>query len=139
MTESVFVDTGAWIATAVSSDNLHSKASQAMKRLVAHRCLLVTSDFVLSETLTRIRYDAGHKQAVAFLARIDAAIEAGSARLDRIDDATFRAARQTFVDFDDQDFSFVDCTSFALAKSLQIARVFGFDRHFFTMGFQLFP
>lgn len=139
MTRRVFVDTGAWIAVAVRTDGLHRSAAEALRRLVASRHLLVTSDYVLSETLTRIRYDSGHAIAMQFLHTFDAAVEAGTTVLVRVDDGVFAEARTTFESYEDQDFSFVDCTSFALAKSLDIDTVFAFDHHFSVMGFVRTP
>jgi len=135
----VFVDTGAWMATALKTDNLHPAASAAMRRLIKDRTLLVTTDFVLSETLTRLRYDAGHPRACEFLTTLDRSIEARTAALVRVDDASFAEARRIFLDYADQDFSFVDCTSFAVARKLGIDTAFAFDHHFATMGFIMTP
>lgn len=139
MTCRLFVDTGAWIAVTVKVDRLHRAAALAMKKVVADRSLLVTSDYVLSETLTRIRYDAGHSSAIRFLSAFDAAVDSGGAALVRVDDVSFSEARRIFSAYADQDFSFVDCTSFALARSLGLDTVFGFDHHFSVMGFKLMP
>ena len=38
--------------------------------------------------------------------------------------------RAIAVDWPDQDFSIVDCTSFALIERLDIEHAFAFDRHF---------
>ena len=44
-----------------------------------------------------------------------------------------------FEDYADQVFSFVDCTSFVIARHAGIKEVFAFDQHFNTMGFMLRP
>ncbi|MHB2016615.1 MAG: type II toxin-antitoxin system VapC family toxin [Candidatus Xenobia bacterium] len=133
------MDTGAWIAISLRADRLHRTASQALRNLVRRRSLLVTSDYVFSETVTRLRYDAGHQAAITFMKFLDAAIEANSTRMVRIPDEIFSAARGLFETYEDQDFSFVDCTSFALVRSLGLDTVFGFDHHFLVMGFRLIP
>lgn len=139
MSRRVFVDTGAWIAVTIKTDRLHRYAAAAMKGLIAARTLLVTSDYVLSETLTRVRYDAGHPNAVKFLRTFDASAKVGSVLLVRVDEGVFAESRRIFETYDDQEFSFVDCTSFALARSLGIDTAFAFDHHFTTMGFVLMP
>jgi predicted nucleic acid-binding protein len=48
----VFVDTGAWIALAVTSDPYHERARLAWADLSVGRCRLVTSVLVLIETFT---------------------------------------------------------------------------------------
>jgi len=39
----------------------------------------------------------------------------------------------------DQDFSFTDCTSFALLSRLRIQEAFAFDHHFWAAGFVVVP
>lgn len=41
--------------------------------------------------------------------------------------------------YDDQDFSFCDCTSFVLSRSEDVDFVFGFDAHFRIAGLDLRP
>ncbi|MBM3465393.1 MAG: PIN domain-containing protein, partial [Armatimonadetes bacterium] len=133
------VDTGAWIATAIRTDSLHQAAARAMRQLAASRTPLLTTDYVLSETLTRLRYDAGHQKAASFLQYLDRAISTGTVALVRVDDVAFAEARRIFLGDEDQDFSFVDCTSFAVAQKQKIEKAFAFDHHFATMGFTLIP
>jgi predicted nucleic acid-binding protein len=44
-----------------------------------------------------------------------------------------------FDRYQDQAFSFQDCTSFAVAADHDVAYVFGFDRDFQIAGFNLRP
>ena len=44
-----------------------------------------------------------------------------------------------FEDYDDQVFSFVDCTSFVIASRVGAKEAFGFDEHFNIMGLILKP
>lgn len=48
-------------------------------------------------------------------------------------------AWEIFRRFDDQAFSFCDCTSFVVARDEAVDFVFGFDQDFATMGFDLRP
>jgi len=48
-------------------------------------------------------------------------------------------AWQIFERYDDQLFSFQDCTSFVIGKRENVDFVFGFDEDFRTMGFDLRP
>jgi hypothetical protein len=48
-------------------------------------------------------------------------------------------AWEYFERFDDQQFSFFDCTNFAICRWHQVDFVFGFDRDFVIAGFDLRP
>lgn len=53
---------------------------------------------------------------------------------------TRAAAWDLFVRYDDQTFSFTDCTSFALMSSMQLDEAFTFDRRDFgAAGFVALP
>jgi len=62
----VFIDTGGWIAVAVVSDAFHEAALSYYFDLISNSVRLFTSNYVLDETITRIRYDFGHLQALRF-------------------------------------------------------------------------
>lgn len=55
----VFLDTSAWLALEVKNDINHLKAKDFARKLISQRALLFTNTFVLSETYTRLIYDAG--------------------------------------------------------------------------------
>ena len=63
----IFVDTGAWIALTDKSDQYHNDAIEIYSKLKLQRERFLTTDYVIDETVTRLRYDAGHKIAINFL------------------------------------------------------------------------
>ena len=134
-----FVDTGGWLAVVVQTDQYHDVAVLHYEALINRRERLFTSDYVLDETMTRIRYDASHSTAVAFLDLIRAAERSGSLRILQVDNMVWRAAESLFRQYHDQDFSFTDCTSFLLAQQADVDEVFGFDHHFLMFGFIVKP
>ena len=135
----VFVDTGGWIAMAVKRNSYHKKAAIYYRKLSKDKVRLVTSNYVLAETYTRIRYDDGHAKALQFNALTQEAIKAGRLHLEWITPAIHKEAWDIFESYADQDFSFVDCTSFVIAKRVGVKEAFGFDDHFKTMGLILKP
>jgi uncharacterized protein len=48
-------------------------------------------------------------------------------------------AWELFLKFKDQDFSYTDCTGFAVMEALKVDGAFSFDRHFLKMNFKVFP
>jgi len=134
-----FVDTGGWLAVIVQPDQYHDVGVLHYEALIRRRERLFTSDYVLDETVTRIRYDASHATAVAFLDVIAEAERSGALHILHVDNAVWQAAEVLFRQYHDQDFSFTDCTSFVLVQQAGVDEVFGFDQHFLMFGFNVKP
>lgn len=132
--EPVFVDSGAWIALALTRDPMHARAKDAWSTMsrVGVRCR--TSVAVVVETFTFL--DRHATPAVAHTWRQS---------LERV--PHFRVLGTTAADlqrawpyFDRNEFhklSAVDALSFALMKTHGIRRAFAFDVHFSVAGFDL--
>ncbi len=135
----LFVDTGAWLALADRDDAYHARATQALRTIVDEGTATVTSDYVLDEAVTRIRYDLGHRQAQAFLDHVSEAERSGGLNVLWVDAAAWDAAVGIFRRYRDQMLSMTDCTSFALVAHHGIAEAFAFDRHFSLFGVTLVP
>jgi hypothetical protein len=131
-----FVDTSAWAAYYDADDRWHTSAKQAMASLINQRVAFVTTDYVLDETLTLLRYHAGHQAAVTFG---EAVRKSQYVTLVRVDEVLWENAWQLFKQYHDKSWAFTDCTSFTLMRHLGIAQVFTFDKHFAQAGFQLWP
>ena len=52
-----------------------------------------------------------------------------------VDEALWTNALRWFRRFDDQRFSFVDCSSFAIMEARDLTEALTADRHFATAGF----
>lgn len=135
----VFVDTGAWIALAVRRDRLHGAAAAYARRLAETNTPLITTNYVLIETYTRIRYDDGHDKALAFDSIVQDLLSRRRLMLVWVTAPVHALALEIFRTYVDQTFSLVDCASFAVARDRKIREVFGFDKNFLTMGFVLKP
>ncbi len=98
--------------------------------------LLVTTDYVIDETLTLIRMGLGIAAAEAWWAQIE-----GSSRVrpETIDALRAEKARSVFFRHRDKDFSFTDCTSFVVMRELRLKEALTTDRHFRQMGFHVRP
>ena len=132
----IFVDTAGWMAGADAADPAHDPVSAARDRALEAGQMLVTTDFVVDETLTLIRLRLGLAAAEAWWEQID-----GSPRLrwELIDIDRFEKARGLFFSYRDKDFSFTDFTSFIVMRELKLTHAITTDRHFRQMGFQMLP
>ena len=132
----LFVDTGGWMACADAADPAHARAAAARDVALETGLALVTTDFVVDETLTLLRLRLGLAAAEAWWRQLD-----GSSRLrwERISVERFDKARQLFFRYRDKRFSFTDCTSFVVMQELKLSRALATDRHFRQMGFQAVP
>ncbi|MCS6829663.1 MAG: PIN domain-containing protein [Armatimonadota bacterium] len=140
MRRRIFVDTSAWIALVDESDRHHQKAKSYYEQHIKQRGVeLITSDYVIDETLTVIRYRMGLTYARRFWHSIEQAPDQNILKMFRIEETTWSAALAMFFQYDDQDFSFTDCTSFALLCQEPVDAVFSFDKDFVVAGFLMEP
>ena len=133
----IFVDTSAFVALVDRVDRGHAAAKQFLRKLArAHRPLL-TSTYVVDEVLTLIRMRLGHEVAVEVGERL---LQTQWCRVVDVGEETRLAAWHLFVRYDDQPFSFTDCTSLALMHAMDVPEAFTFDRRDFgAAGFVVRP
>ena len=122
---SIFVDTGAFVALVDRRDRRHRLARRFLRLLARTSRPLVTSNYVVDEALTLVRVRVGHAQAVQLGERL---LKSSWCRVLEVGEDVQTAAWELFVRYDDQVFSFTDCTSFALMRSMGLADAFTFDR-----------
>jgi uncharacterized protein len=135
---SVYVDAGAWIAMVVSQDAHHREARDFFHQLPA-TTELVTSNLVLSETYTWMRYHRQPRGAITIKTMVQE-----SERLNRLEVVfvtrdLHEAAWDLFEQYEDHAFSFSDCVGVVIARRQNVDYVFGFDADFRTIGFDLRP
>lgn len=97
---------------------------------------LVTTDFVVDETLTLIRFRLGLDAAKTWWEQVD---PSPRLRWERIDSERFEKALQLFFQYRDKDYSFTDCASFVIMREIRLTHVLTTGRHFRQMGFQALP
>jgi predicted nucleic acid-binding protein len=119
---SLFVDTSVWYAAADSSDASNARAQE----ILSEGDPLVTTDHILVETWTLLRWRIHREAAEAFWA----GMRDGVAALETVGPADLLAAWAIGETFPDQDFSLVDRTSFAVMERLGLERAASFDDDF---------
>jgi predicted nucleic acid-binding protein len=128
----VFVDTSAFIALLDPRDDCHAQAVHIEKSLASQAAHLVTTNFVLDETYTGLRGKIQHSAILRFRNSVR---QSRQLNVMRITETLEDQAWEIFARYHDKDFSFTDCTSFAVMQQLGITTAFAFDEHFEQFGF----
>jgi len=131
----IFIDTSAFAALIDQDDQYHKKAESFVLGL-DERQTFHTTNYIIDETITRLRKTAGYKTALQFGKMI---FSSKVHRIHYIDQELEHASFEIFKKFSDKDLSFTDCTSFALMKKLGIKKAFAFDEDFVVPGFEIVP
>jgi uncharacterized protein len=132
--ETVFVDSGAWIALALSADPLHERAREQWHSLKSASAKLYTSIPVMIETFTFLDRNTNRDVALAWKEA------ACTPRTVKIIPCELRDLEQSWHYFRRPDLhklSAVDATSFAIMKRIGIRVAYSFDHHFAVAGFRL--
>jgi uncharacterized protein len=90
----------------------------------------------MDETLTLLKERCGHSIAVSFREDLEAS---SVVRVLWLDPEVEREAWRIFKTHKDKDYSFTDCTSFALMDLHAVKHSFTYDGHFRQYGFATHP
>lgn len=124
----VFMDTSAWFASIVHSAPNHARAWAWIRPI---RTRLVTTDYVIDETLTLLRSRRGPPTAIAFGKEI---LLGDLVEIEWVTPEIFKQAWDVFRTHADKNWSFPDCTSKVVMDRLGIHQAFTFDKHFRRFG-----
>jgi len=122
--EKVFFDTGAFLGIFNPRDKFHEDAKAIFNDIQANKWTVFTSDYIIDETLTLIKIRSDTAKAI-----IAGKFILDSVMMNRvnIDQARLEETWKIFQKYDDQDFSFTDCSIIAIMHELGINNIFTFD------------
>jgi predicted nucleic acid-binding protein len=132
--EAVFVDSGAWIALALTRDPLHSAAREQWDLLRGAGARLHTSVPVVIETFTFLDRNANRDVALAWMEKI---YEPKTTIILPCELRDLVQSWQYFRRPNLHKLSAVDATSFAIMRRTRIRLAYAFDHHFAVVGFRL--
>ena len=132
--EAAFVDSGAWIALALSRDPLHAQAREHWEILQSAGAKLHTSIPVLIETFTFLDRNANRDVALTWKSSI---YKPGTVKILPCELRDLEQSWEYFRRKDLHNLSAVDATSFTIMKRAKIRLAFAFDHHFAVAGFRL--
>lgn len=130
----VFIDTGAWIALALTRDPLHERAVQAWQGIQRSGTRLCTSVPVVLETFTFLERNTAREVALRWKDSLE------ELQRFRVLECSTRDVAQAWAYFKRKDLhklSAVDATSFVLMKREKLREAFTFDHHFLLAGFRM--
>ena len=134
--KALFIDTAGWMACADAADPACLPTRTARDRALERGQLLVTTDYVIDETLTLVCLRLGLTAAEAWWAQVEAS---SRLRVEWVGPARADSARHLFFRHRDKDFSFTDCTSFIVMQELKLREALTTDGHFEQAGFDATP
>ena len=131
--EAAFVDSGAWIALALTRDPLHAQAREQWEILQGAGAKLHTSIPVVIETITFLERNANRDVALTWKGSI---YKPGTVKILPCELRDLEQSWEYFRRPDLHKLSAVDATSFTIMKRARIRLAFAFDHHFAVAGFR---
>jgi predicted nucleic acid-binding protein len=131
----IFLDSSALVALADRRDPDHTTVADFIQTIKG-QALLVTTNYILDETVTVVKRRYGYQAAVQ-LGRIIRASEFCHYLILTAEDETMAWA--IFEKYGDKAWSFTDCACLAVMQRLNIAEVLSLDAHFHQMDLQVWP
>ena len=129
----VFADSSALYALIDRRDANHAAAREAVGRLVRAGRLIVTTDYIVAETVNLANARGGKTVAVRVLDLIE---QSAGIRVEWIGVERFIRTKAFFRKHADHDYSFTDCTSFIVMKEERLQEALTTDVHFVQAGFK---
>lgn len=128
----VFADTAGFFALLVSNDNMHAQAKEIFNSFAEQDTQLLTSSFVLVETIALLQRRCSLESVHDFHMKILPLLE-----VIWTDSDWYSRAMQRFIVQHERKLSLVDCLSFEIMDALEINLAFSFDKHFIKNGYTL--
>ena len=136
----LFIDTGAFIAVTMESDQDHEVAISFLRKVLKSHIIQITTNLILSETYTFLRYHAHFELALRFIEQAKKAEKKGDLLVVYAEPVLEDKAVNILKKFHDQDISFVDALSIAyLEIDDTVKDIFTFDHHFRISGRNILP
>jgi len=128
----VFVDTSGIFALLVKNDHMHRRAKLYFAFLCEQQAHLVTTSFVIVETVALLQHRIGIDAVYDFQSKIVPLLE-----IIWVDKELYTKAIQRLFVANKRNVSLVDCLSFEVMELRRITYAFTFDKHFAEMGYSM--
>lgn len=123
------------MAKEIAADQHHEQAVEFWNRIQVEEPVIYSSEHILDETATLL----ARRTSYAWSAEWGRDVLGAGVHLLATEEGDLLEAFALMKKFADQAVSFTDCISFVLMKKEGLRDVFGFDRHFASAGFRVWP
>ena len=130
--EAVLIDASAAIALADPKDQFHKEATAFFNQ---SDVVWVILNITTHEVYKIIRYRIGFNKAISIY---NSLIRGGKVILPFTEGDEIEAVK-ILTKYSEHKLSFYDALCFAVMKKTGIYRVFAFDKHFFLLGYEIYP
>lgn len=131
---SVYLDTSALYAVIDGNDAHQLEAAAAWARFLNDSVDLVTTNYVVVETVALLQGRMGMEAVDTLTADILPIV-----RIVWVDEGVHRSAAHAHLVSGNRKLSLVDCVSFEVMRRAGIKEAFCFDPHFRQVGFRVLP
>ena len=129
----VFIDTSGFLGIVDNKLELFEKISSIFEDMYNTGKKVITTDYVMDEVFTWMR--CKQKLPIKDILEFGRSLRMSDVQIVGVTDEIFYDAFAVMVKYKDQYFSFTDCVSFTVMKSMKIKDVVTTDKHFATAGF----
>jgi len=129
----VFFDTSGIFATLVHNDYMHVRARKTVECLLEQNATLLTTSYILLETMALLQARVGLKAARRFHHEF-----ATTLKIHWVDEKLHEKAFRRLELRGRREISLVDCASFVFMEDNGISHALAYDKHFSEEGFIVF-
>ena len=133
-TNSIYIDTSAFYALIDRSDRFHESAKDLWPTLLGATFDLVTSNYVVSETVNILQHRLGFEAAALWQRAMLGVID-----VHWVDQAGHNTGMELWLSLGRERCSFVDCVSYITMNKLNIDQVFCFKASYAERGYVMVP
>lgn len=123
------------MAKEIAADQYHRQAVEFWNHIQKEEPVIYSSEHVVDETATLL----ARRTSYAWSAEWGRDVLGAGIHFLTVGEGELAEAFALMKKFADQAVSFTDCISFVLMKKEGLQDVFGFDRHFASAGYRVWP
>ncbi|OHD11810.1 MAG: hypothetical protein A2086_03020 [Spirochaetes bacterium GWD1_27_9] len=132
----IFIDTWGFKAYIDKKEEKHTKVKEYIEKTWKNKQQLVTSDYIIDETITLLSYRLDYEKVKIFIEKLELSIDRGYINLVRVSIEDFEEAIKKKLKYKDKlGISFTDLTSMEIMLRLKIENIITEDKHFQDVGF----